>query len=95
MGSQRTYRVKELEHYLKSRSYHLTYRQGNFDAFYNPRNRQYILLPVDRSVAYSKEELLALFAESEATDLPPKLEYYQFVLHIHTHAYGNDSTTFD
>lgn len=84
MKKEENYTVKELAAYLTSLSYHLTYRQCDCDAFYNPRNRRYILLPVNREKILTKSGIITLFEESEATDLPSELEYNRFTLYLYS-----------
>ncbi len=83
MNNEGIYSIAQLAAYLISESYHLTYRQGCNDAYYNPRNRQYILVPIFQERLLSKEEIIELFTESKATDLPPELEYHRFTLYLH------------
>ncbi|PKV50820.1 hypothetical protein ATE84_2887 [Aquimarina sp. MAR_2010_214] len=83
MKQEGIYSVAQLAAYLKSEAYHLTYRQGSNDAYYNPRNRQYIFIPIFHERLLSKEEIIELFTESKATDLPPELEYHRFTLYLH------------
>lgn len=83
MNHEKIYSVAQLVAYLKSESYYLTYRQGCNDAYYNPRNRQYMLLPISHERILSKEEIIELFTNSKATDLPSELEYHRFTLYLH------------
>ena len=73
--------TKTLQQYLLSQGYHATYWKGDSRGFYNPRNRQTLLVPVENSTL-SKAQILALFQNSQATDLPPQLEWYQFQLFL-------------
>ncbi len=78
MKNQRTYTVWQLTNYLRGLRYHLTYRKGAKDAYYNPRNRQIILLPVVRETIMTTGDIIWLFRESKAMDMPPELEYIRF-----------------
>ena len=69
----------ELQQYLLSRGYHATYWKGDNRGFYNPRNRQTLNVP-DKNCTLTENQIIALFRSSEATDLPPQLEWYKFQL---------------
>lgn len=72
-----------LQQYLLAQGYHPTYFKGNNRGFYNPRNRQTMLVPYE-SISLSKEQILTLFSKSAATDIPPELEWYRFQLFLHS-----------
>lgn len=73
--------TKILKHYLLSQGYHATYWKGDSRGFYNPRNRQTLFVP-DMNCTLSKAQILGLFQDSQATDLPPQLEWFQFQLFL-------------
>ncbi len=78
MRHQRTYTVCQLANYLQGLRYQLTYRQGTRDAYYNPRNRQIMLLPSVRETILTTAEIIRLFRQSHAVDMPPELEFIRF-----------------
>lgn len=74
---------KNLSDYLKHFRYLPTYRKGNKDAFYNPRNRQDLLIPIDKP-EFTKLEVITLFSNSKATDMPPNIEWCRFQQYIYS-----------
>jgi len=74
-----TYTNQQLVSYLKHFRYLPTYRKSNKDAFYNPRNRQDLLVPIDKE-SFTQPEIIALFQKSRATDFPPEIEWSRFHL---------------
>lgn len=83
MKNQNTYTFKNISDYLKHFRYLPTYRKGNKDAFYNPRNQQDLLIPIDK-LEFTKSEIIQLFFENKATDMPPEIEWYRFQLFLHS-----------
>jgi len=82
MNTIKNWSSQDLQAYLKGQGYHPTYWQGNNSAFYNPRNRQTMLVPTDEYM-FSKDEIIVLFTQSKATDMPPEIEWHRFQLFIH------------
>ncbi|HNP66270.1 MAG TPA: hypothetical protein PKH16_00060 [Aequorivita sp.] len=82
MKTRNTYTFKDISDYLKHHRYLPTYRKNIFDAFYNPRNRGDILIPYDRD-DLTEEEILHFFNESNATDMPPQIEWHRFQLFMY------------
>ncbi|WP_452597569.1 hypothetical protein [Pontimicrobium sp. MEBiC01747] len=72
--------------YFKRYKYHSIYFTKTADAFYNPRNRQTLLLPKETET-FSKEEAITMFTESKATDLPPEIEGQRQVLFTQLYKY--------
>lgn len=74
--------TQDLIHYLEHYGYRMTYRQGSKDAFYNYRNRKHILISTDTEIL-TREQVITLFKDSNATDLPPEVEFSRFHLFCH------------
>lgn len=79
---KKTYTFKNLSDYLKHHRYLPTYRKNIFDAFYNPRNRGDILIPFEKE-DFSQSEIIQIFLESKATDMPPETEWHRFQLYMY------------
>lgn len=77
MNTIKNWSSEDLQAYLKEQGYHPTYWKGKNRGFYNPRNRQTVLVPIE-DIMLSKYEIIALFTESEAADMPVELEWRQF-----------------
>ena len=73
----------ELQHYLLAQGYHPTYWKGNDRGFYNPRNRQTILVPF-KNCELSKAQITTRFRTSKATDMPAEIEWHRFQLFLHS-----------
>jgi len=79
----KTWSSLDLRAYLKKQGYHPTYFKQAHRGFYNPRNRQTMLVPLG-DILLPKDEIIALFQASCATDMPPELEWYRFQLFIYS-----------
>jgi hypothetical protein len=77
------YSISTLTDYLLVQNYHPTFFQGMSRGYYNPRNRQTIRVPLELE-HLTKEEILTLFIESNATDMPSEIEWHRFQLFIYS-----------
>ncbi len=71
----------KIKAYLLEHGYHTTYLKGTNKGFYNPRNRQTLLVP-NSNDSLTKIQVLELFQNSKAIDMPAELEWYRFQIFL-------------
>lgn len=83
MKEKNRFAISELKDYLKACGYHLTFRNGDSDANYNPRTRKHLLIPFKEGIL-SKKDIVHIFRRNQQSiDLPPHLEWSRFKLYMY------------
>ena len=78
-----TYCFKQLRDYLIENNYTPSYRRGNKDAFYNGKTNLEVLIPFNQE-AFTKQQIIQIFQEDNATELPPQIEWCRFQVFIYS-----------
>ena len=79
-----TFLTSQLIAYLDNRGYVATYFQANKRAYHHWKSNEHVLVPEDKD-ALTSAEILTIFRENGATELPAELELMRFQVYYHKH----------
>lgn len=83
MANHITYTIKNVSNYLIHFRYLPTYFKGENRAFYNTRNRQHLLIPLENE-SLTEQDIIQFFKKGKATDMPPEIEWSRFQIFMHS-----------
>ncbi|MBO6517418.1 MAG: hypothetical protein JJ975_12795 [Bacteroidia bacterium] len=91
MTTNKKFNKTDITNYLKSLGYKTTYIQDGHQAYYNPRTRKELLIPMNEELL-TQDELNQIFQVSKATDLPIELEVKRFEVYVYQNSNPSNET---